>query len=149
MSEVLFYHLEPYPLERVLPQLLEKTLERQWRAIVRAGSQERLDALDIHLWTYRDDSFLPHAQQRDGDPAVQPVILTLASDNPNHANVLFLVDGADFSAGDTYERVVCLFDGRDEEAKARARVSWKEAKDAGHTVTYWQQEASGRWVKRA
>jgi len=149
MSEVLFYHLEHHPLERVLPTLLEKTLERQWRAIVRAGSLERLEALDMHLWTYRDDSFLPHGTAREGATGHQPVVLTLDTTNPNSAEVLFLVDGAEFTIDDQYTRVVCLFDGRDEEAIACARVGWKRAKDAGRDVTYWQQEASGRWVKRA
>jgi DNA polymerase III subunit chi len=149
MPEVLFYHLEQHPLERVLPTLLEKTLDRQWRAIVRPGSLERLEALDMHLWTYRDDSFLPHGTAREGAADHQPIVLTLDTENPNGAEVLFLVDGAEFTTDDQYPRIVYLFDGRDEEALACARVGWKRARDAGHDVTYWQQEASGRWVKRA
>ncbi|KFL26848.1 DNA polymerase III subunit chi, partial [Devosia sp. 17-2-E-8] len=31
MPDVLFYHLENQPLEKVLPLLLEKTVERGWR----------------------------------------------------------------------------------------------------------------------
>jgi DNA polymerase-3 subunit chi len=149
MSEALFYHLEHFPLERVLPNLIEKSLERNWRVIVRSGSQERLDALDLHLWTYRDDSFLPHGTAREGSPDAQPVYLTLGDDNPNGANVLFLVDGADFSAPADYERIVYLFDGRDEDALSQARGSWKTAKAAGIPTTYWQQEQGGRWIKRA
>lgn len=149
MSEALFYHLEHFPLERVLPNLIEKSLERNWRVIVRSGSQERLDALDLHLWTYRDDSFLPHGTAREGSPDAQPVYLTLGDDNPNGANVLFLVDGAEFGAPNDYERIVYLFDGRDEDALSQARGSWKLAKAAGIPTTYWQQEQGGRWVKRA
>jgi DNA polymerase-3 subunit chi len=149
MSEALFYHLEHFPLERVLPNLIEKSLERNWRVIVRSGSQERLDALDLHLWTYRDNSFLPHGTARESSPYAQPVYLTLGDDNPNGANVLFLVDGADFSAPADYERIVYLFDGRDEDALSQARGSWKTAKAAGIPTTYWQQEQGGRWVKRA
>ena len=149
MSEVLFYHLESLPLERVLPTLLEKTLEREWRAIVRAGNEERLNALDQHLWIYRDDSFLPHATGKEGNSERQPVFLTLSSENPNGATVLFLVDGAELSASDSYDRIVYLFDGRDEEAVNQARIDWKRAKQGGSTVTYWRQEASGRWTKHA
>ena len=43
-TEALFYHLERHPLEVVLPQLLLRTLERGWRAVVQAGSEERLEA---------------------------------------------------------------------------------------------------------
>lgn len=149
MAEALFYHLEHFPLERVLPSLIEKSLERNWRAVVRSGSQERLDALDLHLWTYRDDSFLPHGTAKDGPPQAHPVYLTMAVDNPNGAHVLFLVEGAEFNESGAYERIVYLFDGRDEDALARARDSWKAAKAIGIPTTYWQQEEGGRWVKRA
>lgn len=149
MPEALFYHLEHFPLERVLPSLLERSLERSWRAIVRAGSQERLDALDQHLWTYRDDSFLPHGAAKDGNAAAQPVYLTLGAENPNGAAVLFLVDGAPFEDAGGFDRVVYMFDGRDEAAVADARGAWRQAKDAGLAVTYWQQDGSGRWTKKA
>ena len=91
----LFYHLEHQPLERVLPSLVERTLERGWRAVVQAGSEERVEALDTLLWTYREDSFLPHGTRRDGNVAAQPIYLTSNEDNPNGAGVRFLVDGAE------------------------------------------------------
>ena len=93
MTEVLFYHLQRQPLERVLPQLLERSVERGWRVVVQAGSEERVEALDAHLWTYRDDSFLPHGTAAAGEPAAQPILLTTAEHNPNGATVRFLLDG--------------------------------------------------------
>lgn len=154
MSEVLFYHLERAALEDVLPGLLEKTRERGWKALVRASSDERVAALDSHLWTYRDDSFLAHATMRDPHPVEQPVLLTVAAGNPNGAEVLFFVDGA--AAGDWSDaslgrakRIVLIFDGRDPAALEAAREDWKHAKVAGHEVTYWQQAVGGKWEKRA
>ncbi len=94
MTEVLFYHLQNMSVENVLPSLLEKSLERGWRVVVQATSQERADALDAHLWTYRDDSFLPHATWRAGDAQDQPIILATEEGNPNGANVRFLIDNA-------------------------------------------------------
>lgn len=149
MAEVLFYHLERQPLEQVLPALLEKSLERGWKAVVQAGGEERLDALDLALWTYREDSFLPHGTRRDGPPERQPVFLTTATDNPNAANVRFLVDGADAETFDAHARYVYLFDGNDAEAIARARAAWKRAKSAGCEVTYWQQSETGRFERKA
>ena len=149
MTEVLFYHLEHQPLERVLPSLVERTLERGWRAVVQAGSEERVEALDTLLWTYRDDSFLPHGTRRDGNVALQPVYLTTEDDNPNGAGVRFLVAGAETAGLVGYDRVVYLFDGRDEAAVVRARAQWTAAKAAGCTVTYWQQSSEGRWEKKA
>jgi DNA polymerase-3 subunit chi len=147
--EVLFYHLERRPLEAVIPQLLERTLERGWRAVVQAGTPERLESLDTHLWTYAEESFLPHGTRKDGSLDRQPIYLTTADDNPNAARVRFLVDGAIAAQFEGYERIVYLFDGRDSDAVAQARGEWKRAKAAGCTVTYWQQAESGRWEKRA
>lgn len=149
MTEVLFYHLEHQPLERVLPSLVEKTLERGWRAVVQAGSEERVEALDMALWTYREESFLPHGTKRDGNPAEQPVFLTTDEDNPNGATVRFLVDGAETGDLGAYARVVYLFEGRDSSAVAKAREQWTSAKKAGCEVTYWQQSPEGRWEKKA
>ncbi len=148
-SEVLFYHLERSPLERVLPGLLEKTLQRGWRAVVQAGSPERLDALDAVLWTYADDSFLPHGTAKDGHAAEQPVFLTLGPETPNGAGVRFLCDGADAPDFETHVRLVFLFDGNDEEATAHARGQWSAAKAAGCKVSYWRQSSEGRWENKA
>ncbi len=148
-TEVLFYHLERVPLERVLPDLLERTLSRGWRAVVQAGSDERVDALDSLLWTYADESFLPHGTIKDGTPERQPIFLTAGEINPNGATVRFLVDGADASDFEPYERVVYLFDGRDDEMVAQARRQWTAAKEAGHAITYWQQNDRGKWEKKA
>ncbi len=150
MTEVLFYHLQHQPLERVLPALLEKSLERGWRAIVQAGSDERIEALDAHLWTYRDDSFLPHGTWREAEAAAQPILLTLSEDNRNGATVRFQIDGTGLPAdADTYGRIVLMFDGSDSDAVAAARERWTEAKAKGFEVTYWQPDEEGRWQRRA
>jgi DNA polymerase III subunit chi len=149
MTDVLFYHLERQPLERVLPSLVVRTLARGWRAVVQAGSEERVEALDTLLWTYSEESFLPHGTRKDGNIAEQPVFLTIEDVNPNGATVRFLVDGADLADLAGYERIVYLFDGNDESAVARAREQWKSAKGAGCAISYWQQSPEGRWENRA
>src|SRR5690348_1449501 len=121
MTEVLFYHLERRSLDDALPGLIEKTLERGWKAIVKTESAERAEAIDNLLWTYNERSFLPHAQAGDGEASRQPVLITLEDGNPNDANVLFLVGGAEPSgevigSQSPFSRVVLMFDGRDEAA---------------------------------
>lgn len=149
MAELWFYHLERSELEHALPPLLEKCLQRGWRAIVRGGVEERLDALDAVLWTFREESFLPHGRDGQGDPARQPILLTTGGGNPNGAKALFLVDGAEPGDLTGYERACLLFDGRDEAALAAARTQWKHAKDAGIAASYWQEKARGKWEKQA
>jgi DNA polymerase III subunit chi len=150
MTEILFYHLQGRRLEGVLPALLEKSLERGWKVVVQGASEERIEALDADLWTYRDDGFLPHGTWREAEAPQQPVLLTLTESNPNAADVRFLIDGAPMPADpESYRRIVLLFDGEDEDAVAAARSQWSAAKEKGFEATYWQPDAQGRWVQKA
>jgi DNA polymerase III subunit chi len=149
VAEVLFYHLERQPLEAALPGLLERSLARGWRVVVKVGSEERLEALNAHLWSFDDASFLPHGAAADGRAEAQPIFLTTGDDNPNAAQVRFLVDGAEAEEISGYERTVFLFDAGDGEAIERSRVAWKAAREAGHDATYWRQDEDGRWTKKA
>lgn len=147
MGEVWFYHLERASLNETLPPLLEKTLQRGWRALVRLGSRERLESLDSLLWTYDAESFLPHGPDDAGEPERQPILLTLEGKNRNAAQILFLADpAAEFEAGD-YERVALIFDGHDEDAVAAARARWTALRSEGISTSYWRQSEDGRWTK--
>jgi DNA polymerase-3 subunit chi len=148
MTEILFYHLERKPLEQVLPVLLEKCLQRGWRVVVQAPGEERVAALDDLLWTFGDGTFLPHGTARDGPAARQPIFLTTGDDNPNSAAVRVLVDGAAGPDVAPYARALVLFDGNDPEMVAAARQRWVREREAGHDLTYWQQDDAGRWEKR-
>lgn len=150
MTEILFYQLKGQRLEQVLPALLQKSLERGWRVVVQAASEERIEALDAHLWTWRDDAFLPHGTWREPDAAEQPVLLTPNGENPNRAAVRFLVEGVELPAdAAAYQRLVLLFDGDDPDALAAARERWVKVKNDGFEVTYWQADENGRWQRQA
>ncbi|RJF84949.1 DNA polymerase III subunit chi [Azospirillum cavernae] len=149
MTEVRFYHLQRRTLEQALPKILEKVLERNWRAVVLAASPERVDALNQLLWTYDPNSFLPHGAARDGFADKQPIWLTAEDENPNNATVLVVVDGSVSDRMDGFDLVCDLFDGNDEDAVLAARDRWKTCKAAGHGLTYWQQNERGGWDKRA
>ncbi|WP_281017509.1 MULTISPECIES: DNA polymerase III subunit chi [unclassified Minwuia] len=148
MADVAFYHLTRKPLETALPELLEKVVERGMKAVVRAGDDGRVKALNDLLWIYRKDAFLPHGCAEDGHGASQPVWLTSGADNPAGATVLLLVDGVAAADLEGYDRCLDLFDGRDEDAVAGARDRWRMARSAGHSVTYWKQGERG-WEKGA
>jgi len=146
--EVWFYHLERTGLDQALPELLEKTMARGWKAIVRARQPERVEHLDGWLWSYRDESFLPHAPAAEPGAARQPILLTTAFENPNGADALFLIDGAEPGDLAGYARCVVLFDGADPEQLAVARGQWTAVKREGLPVSYWKQQERG-WQKTA
>ena len=149
--EALFYHLTRRPLESVLPELLERSLARGWRVVVRSGAPERLAALNDHLWKYRDDAFLPHGDATDGHAERQPVYLTTGPEKPNQPDILMAIDRAgvgpeEFTA---HSRLVVIFDGHDPEAVAEARDLWRQTTATTCRAQYWAQDESGRWVKKA
>jgi DNA polymerase-3 subunit chi len=155
LGEVRFYHLTERPLERVLPVMLERSLERGWRVVVRGTDPARIEALSAHLWTHGDASFLPHGTQADGNAARQPVWMCCdppnsEGGNPNGANTLFLIDNAEADTAElaAMEMVAVLFDGLDEVAVAKARDQWRLVSEAGLTAVYWAQNEGGAWVKR-
>ena len=147
MTEIRFYHLTRKTLEQTLPELLEKSLARGWRAVVMAGSPERVEALTQHLWTYNERGFLPHGNAKDGHAAEQPIWLTDSDERPNKADVLFLTDGASSSALKDYIRVCEVFDGNNDAALATARQRWSAYKAEGHEISYWQQGEKG-WEQK-
>lgn len=151
MTEVRFYHLTERPLEGVLPVMLEKCVERGWRAVVRGTDPGQIDRLDAHLWTWRAESFLPHGTARDGDGSAHPIWLTTGPDAPNAPDTLFLIGGAE-ATDETLASVdtaAILFDGHDPDAVTRAREQWRGVVAAGLKAVYWAQDAGGQWVRRA
>jgi DNA polymerase III subunit chi len=150
VAEALFYRLTASPVEATLPELLEKSLARGWRVLVRAGSAEGLAFLDERLWTYRDDSFLPHGVETGDRAAEQPILLATGLENRNAAQVLMLTLGARAEPGEMarYERTCLIFDGADAEAVEAARDDWRAVVASGLPAKYWAQE-DGRWTQKA
>lgn len=151
MSRIDFYHLQKQSLEEVLPVLLNKAYGTGNKIGLKTISEERVAYLNNYLWTYNDESFLPHGSKKDGFAAQQPVFLTAEDDNANAATYLFLVDGAEIEPiqATVYERIFNLFDGNSETALVQARRLWKAYKDAGFEVFYWQQSESGKWEQKS
>jgi len=149
MTELRFYHLTRKTLEQSLPELLEKAIQREWRAVVLTGGEERAEQLAQHLWTWKPDGFLPHGTKRDGMAEHQPVWITPEDERPNGAQVLFLTDGMESARLGEYQLACDLFDGNDDEAVRAARRRWKTAREAGHALAYWQQDDRGRWAQKA
>lgn len=150
MSEIRFYHLTAQPLETALPALLSKALTTGRRIVVRFNSKAEVKNFNAHLWTYNPDSFLAHGAKEDGYAGHQPVYLTDVAENPNQADMLVLCNQQSVPENVADFSLCCDFlDGQDEEAVQMARGRWKDYKEAGHTITYWQQTPAGGWEQKA
>lgn len=149
MTQIGFYHLTRLPLEQALPRLLEKAAAAGLKVVVMAGSAERVEHLNGLLWTYNEESWLPHGTKADGEAELQPIWLTDQDENPNGASVLVLCDGVAPAELAPYARCLDLFDGRDDEAVQAARERWKTWKAQGHELVYYQQTERGGWEEKA
>ena len=145
LSEIRFYHLTTTSLEQALPRVLEKVLGAGQRAVVVAGSNERVEALNAALWTFDDRSFLPHGSAKDGFEADQPIWLSVREENPNGATMLVTVDGVEAADAERWPSICTFFDGRDEAAVSASRAQWKQWKAAGHSLKYFKQNDRGGW----
>ncbi|MFQ5439587.1 MAG: DNA polymerase III subunit chi, partial [Paracoccaceae bacterium] len=100
MSEIFFYHITRTPLELTLGELLEKTMARGWRALVRSCSEEMLLRLDAQLWLRGDTGFMAHGLAGGAHDADQPILLSSQAGNPNRADILFALGNTPIDPGE-------------------------------------------------
>ncbi len=145
-----FYHLQKQVLEDVLPKLIEKAYSTGKRIKIKIGTEQRIEFINSLLWTYNEESFLPHGSKKDGFADLQPIWLTEDDKNPNDAEFLFLVDGANVSQPEVvnFQRVFNIFDGNNADELAKARNLWKELKSLNSEIHYWQQDNKGHWIEK-
>jgi len=146
--EYWFYHLETSTLENVLPDLLERTLGKGWRALVKLPEDQLAD-MDTWLWTYRDDAFLPHGREDEPQAEMQPILLSATADSAVGFDAVMLVGGAELSDMAGVSRAMVMINGRSDSEVARERKRWSTLKAAGASLAYYQQNARGGWEKKA
>jgi DNA polymerase-3 subunit chi len=143
-----FYHLEASTLEGVVPGLLEKTLQKGWRALVKMPA-DKLEQMDNLLWTFRDDSFLPHGRDDEPQSELQPILLSATLDSATGFDAVFLIDGAEIADLADASRAMVMINGRSQDDIQRERGRWKRLKNEGASLAYYQQDDRGRWTKKA
>ena len=145
MIRVDFYHLQRSPLEQVLPKLCEKAYSTGKRIKIQLGTEERVSFVNSLLWTYNEESFLPHGSKKDGFSEEQPIFISADENNPNGAVLLVLADGAmpSLEVLQQYERVLNIFDGTNETSLNAARNYWKQIRELNSDLHYWQQNERG------
>jgi DNA polymerase-3 subunit chi len=145
--QVDFYHLTATPLDRALPQIAARIVEGDARLLIVTESDEQRADLDRLLWTYRPDSFLPHARSGAGDDAIQPVLLAPDVTPVNGARNVAIVDGRWRDTALAFDRAFHFFEDAHIQA---ARAAWRTLTDRhGVERRYWKQSEAGRWEQAA
>lgn len=149
MTEIRFYHLTRKTLDQALPEILTKALSGGHKIVVKGQDERQIQRMNEHLWTFDPNSFIPHGGEKEGFAADQPVFLTTGDENPNSANVLILTDGATSSQLEDFKLCCEMLDGHNQDAVKAARARWKEYKEKGYEISYWQQDENGKWQNKA
>ena len=150
MTDISFYQVmnaTPASVDATLPALLNKALQSGKNVVVKCPSVERMERLDEALWTFKEDSFLPHGTQADKFAEKQPIYLTTEDENPNGAEILVVISGATSADFSSYERVMDMFEASDIQ-KQNARKRWKDLKSKGYPLAYFAHK-DGKWSKEA
>jgi len=150
MSRIDFYHLQKSTLDEALPKLVLKAYETGKKIKIKVGNDLRVDFLNTLLWTFEDESFLPHGTKKDGFADMQPVYISSDDDNPNDAVFLFLVEAADITPEDAlnFERIFYIFSGNNENELTKARTIWKAFANNDFERHYWQQNIEAKWEEK-
>lgn len=148
MTEVRFYHMERSTLEQTLPALLTKARSQGHKILVKTQGAAQTEALNTHLWTYDPNSFLPHGSAKDGNGENQPILLTDGDENTNSASVLILTSNTTSEHIGNFKLCCEMLNGNNPEDVQNARSRWKDYKEKGFDITYWQQGQNG-WEKKA
>lgn len=139
-----FYHLQKTAKDTVLITLVEKSIAIGKRIFIKART-ENINHIDELLWSYKDDSWVPHGAFGNGFEDKQPILIGDTVNHANQAEYLILTDGADISELDGFERCLNIFDEKSEKELQNARALWKALPTGNNKVNYWAQSSTGKW----
>ena len=134
--------------QKAVCQVIEKCYQTGQHTLVCTDSVERKEALDKALWSYGRRSFIPHGTPSDDKAQSFPVILSSTIDNINGAKILVLT-APELEIDNSFERVIMVFDGNDENSLQLARKRYKELKDLGNELKFYFQDKKGVWQLHA
>ncbi len=145
MSEVKFYEIAGDNLGKTLPQLLYKIYDQTGEKLLLILQ----DAAEIELynklfWTFSSNKFLPHGTVKDGPDHYGPLLLTDKLENLNQAKILVSTKYLTEQNSKDFAQEIYVFSQNNNQQFLDA---FHKRKDSGETVSYWQQDAAGKWQK--
>lgn len=93
MGKVFIHRLAGTKKAQEACRLIEALYAKGKRVVAWVADGGRASTFDEYLWTFAQHSFVPHALAASGEEVEDPVaVVTGALANPNHAEVLVIVD---------------------------------------------------------
>ena len=114
-------------------RLVEKVYGLGRKAYIHAGSDAEARHLDRLLWTFRDQSFVPHGRVEEADRELTPVLLGWQGDPLGEEDVLINLAPEVPGFFSRFDRVVEIMDS-DPEVRRAGRERYRFYRDRGYPL---------------
>lgn len=150
MTQIIFYNTAPLQVEKTLFALLEKSLEKGNKSLLLFKEKEKCLSINEQLWTYKQNSFLPHISEDDQiyDNIDVPVYLSTKNENPFKAELLFSIDGFLPDNIDHFERVIIIIDVNDELLNEKYKNYYLDIKQNFEDIVFYKSDDNGKWIEK-
>lgn len=118
-------------------RLLEKAYEAQHQVYVLCTDKKAAEHLDEYLWTYREDSFVPHHLIGEGPVNPSPIQLGWST-SPNHQRDILMLLGTDLPEDYTRFKRVLIVINPEPIAREAARLLYRQLRAQGFTLGFHQ-----------
>ena len=150
MTQIIFYSTAPLQVEKTLFALLEKSLEKGNKSLLLFRDKEKCLSINEQLWTYKQNSFLPHISEDDQiyDNIDVPVYLSTKNENPFKAELLFSIDGFLPDNIDHFERVIIIIDVNDELLNEKYKNYYLDINKNFEDIVFYKSDDNGKWIEK-
>ena len=150
MTQIIFYSTAPLQVEKTLFALLEKSLEKGNKSLLLFKDKEKCLSINEQLWTYKQNSFLPHISEDDQiyDNVDVPVYLSTKNENPFKAELLFSIDGFLPDNIDHFERVIIIIDVNDELLNEKYKNYYLDINKNFEDIVFYKSDDNGKWIEK-
>ncbi len=133
MPRIDFYLLDdpaPNAVALLACRLTEKAFLLGHSIYIQAESEQQAQALDKLLWTFKQNSFLPHARHPEADEKAAPILIGHNVEPHTDAQVLINLSAEIPALYPRFERVAELV-GPGDAARQQARQRFRAYRDGG------------------
>ena len=114
-------------------RIVEKAWKENHRVMIQAGSEQEAHHLDQLLWTFRDQSFVPHALLPIADTSTTPVIIGWNEDAGEESDILLNLSNEVPACFSRFERVIAPVDN-DPVRREACRQHYRYYRDRGYPL---------------
>lgn len=124
---IVFYDIAPADRFQLAAKMASAAWEKK-KTLILMCHEDELDRLDTHLWTWRDESFLPHEVWRPGQTLTDEharILLVSSDEAPRPGHILLQLAPASHEFARTFDTVIDVVDHTDESRLAASRARYK------------------------